>query len=198
MVFLGTKLPKEHSLVHKTATVRNSEQHSDCFFYHFNNVPLDDRTVFFTIWMLFKAGQLPNRLQSSLKHCFQTFFLVYGWKIIEKQLKSTKIFENGQKSILTSFHVRAAPKSWSKYTTTKVNISLTLLYLMLSHSCHTITPQTPLICVTSFMNDPLPGVCSGLYLGASVCRWINTEKRSESWIKREQCEFLFAQFEVRR
>ena len=47
----------------------------------------------------------------------QTFFSDFMAEINKKRLKKTKKLKTAEKSILTSFWVRAAPKSWLKYTT---------------------------------------------------------------------------------
>ena len=47
---------------------------------------------------------------------FQTFFVDFRREITEKDLKWTKKVEKRLKNVLTRFWVRAAPKSWSKYT----------------------------------------------------------------------------------
>ena len=44
------------------------------------------------------------------------FFFFFGWKFIEKLLKSSKKVENGQNEYLASFWVHTAPKSELKYT----------------------------------------------------------------------------------
>ena len=53
---------------------------------------------------------------------FQTFFVNFSRETTEKALKWKKGWKTAEKNVSTSYWVRAAPKSWSKYTTNNITL----------------------------------------------------------------------------
>ena len=98
--------------------------HVLCILTNFRLLHIPESWLKYFFWAIFNlfwsrpAFACLPALKSSLKCCFfKGFFLISDEKSLKKVWNEQKRLKTAQKSILTSFRVRAAPKSWSKYTT---------------------------------------------------------------------------------
>ena len=73
--------------------------------------------------MVAMSRKVPNRtmvwltLPKAVKFIFRRFLLISGVKLLKKVKIEQKCLKTAEKKVSTSFHVRTAPESWSKYTT---------------------------------------------------------------------------------
>ena len=84
---------------------------------------------------------------------FSDFFVDFRREITEKGLKLTKRLKTAEKSSLTSFLVRLAPKSWLKYTT--IQIWRRILLDSVKYSSMQNLKKSSHVCSTHFGPDQL-------------------------------------------